>query len=474
MTASFDFSALSQISALRIVDCLLEGTLVATFAGLMLRVIRRQSSAARFAVWFSALMAIAALPLFGGEWWPRGAGALAAISPRPQIIVPSSWALYLFAAWAAMAMFGLARVGVGLLHLRRLRRTCVSIDPASLDPELQETLARYRANRSVDLCISGQVQVPTAIGLMSPTVVIPSWLMQELSPAELNQVVLHELAHLRRLDDWTNLAQKIVKALFFFHPAVWWIEKRVSLEREMACDDAVVAEIASPRQYAECLAHLAEKSMLRQNMVRRSMLLAQAALGRIRQTSLRVAQILNRDRHVAARSWKPAVSLLAGFAIACAACVSRAPKLVGFEDTPSAIVAGAVLPSLPAAPGIHQVIAAPSNSAKARAVNFKPASLQPRVVLAKAVPPHTVSKGGDYVTADLYDEPIAEPDLAGLVHMAEARPNSASVTQAVFVIVQGQPSDSTDHPAYRISVWRITVLQPSDNSSTNRIPRKET
>jgi beta-lactamase regulating signal transducer with metallopeptidase domain len=71
---------------------------------------------------------------------------------------------------------------------------------------------------------------------------------------------LHELAHLRRYDDWTNLAQKLVKALFFFHPAVWWIEKQVSLEREMACDDAVLAETASPRAYAECLAHLAEKT----------------------------------------------------------------------------------------------------------------------------------------------------------------------------------------------------------------------
>ncbi len=115
--------------------------------------------------------------------------------------------------------------------------------------------------------------------------------MQELSPDELNQILLHELAHLRRWDDWTNLAQKIVKALFFFHPAVWWIEKQVSLEREMACDDAVLAETASPRAYAECLAHLAEKTL-----IQRSLALAQAALGKIRQTSLRVAQILDANR----------------------------------------------------------------------------------------------------------------------------------------------------------------------------------
>src|SRR5213078_2563160 len=120
-----------------------------------------------------------------------------------------------------------------------------------------------------------------------PTVVIPAWLMEELPAAELNQILLHELAHLSRWDDWSNLAQKIVKALFFFHPAVWWIERKVSLEREMACDDAVLAENHSPRAYAECLVHLAEKSVLR-----RGVALAQAAVGRIRQTTLRVAQIL--------------------------------------------------------------------------------------------------------------------------------------------------------------------------------------
>src|SRR6202011_3024466 len=96
-----------------------------------------------------------------------------------------------------------------------------------------------------------------------PLVVIPAWARQELSTTELQAILLHELAHLRRWDDWTNLVQKIVGALLFFHPAVWWIEQRLSLEREMACDDVVLAETVSPRGYAECLLSLAEKSLLR-------------------------------------------------------------------------------------------------------------------------------------------------------------------------------------------------------------------
>ena len=96
--------------------------------------------------------------------------------------------------------------------------------------------------------------------------------VKELSTAELNSILIHELAHLRRWDDWTNLGQQILKALLFFHPAVWWIESKLALEREMACDDAVLAKTANPRGYAQCLISVAEKSF-----ARRGLALAQAA-----------------------------------------------------------------------------------------------------------------------------------------------------------------------------------------------------
>src|SRR5262249_41116238 len=157
----------------------------------------------------------------------------------------------------------LLRIGVGLWHMRVLRKSCVPIDLASLDSAPRATLESVQATRPVRLCVSDSVHVPTAIGLFSPVVILPPWVIEDMSPGEVNQLLLHEIAHLRRWDDWTNLAQKVVKALFFFHPAVWWIETKVSLEREMACDDAVLAETAKPRAYAECLAHLAEKTLIR-------------------------------------------------------------------------------------------------------------------------------------------------------------------------------------------------------------------
>ena len=120
---------------------------------------------------------------------------------------------------------------------------------------------------------------------------LPAWALSELSAADLNSVLVHELAHLRRRDDWTNLLQKMVRAVFFFHPAVWWIESRLSLEREMACDEHVLANSEDPRAYAECLVSLAERGFLH-----RAVMLAQGAVHRVKECSARVTQILASGR----------------------------------------------------------------------------------------------------------------------------------------------------------------------------------
>ena len=191
--------------------------------------------------------------------------------------------------------------------------------------------------------MSDHLRVPTAIGFTKPLVVIPSWTLQELSTLELNSILLHELAHLRRRDDWTNLIQKIVGALLFFHPAVWWIEKKLALEREMACDDLVLAQATSPRAYAECLVALAEKSFLR-----RGLALAQAAVDRLRQVSLRVTQILDVNRPRATRVWSPAPVLVGGVSLACLMALSYAPtRLVSFENSAASLSAtNAIQPAI--------------------------------------------------------------------------------------------------------------------------------
>ena len=463
-------NAIAQSSAVQMVDCLVEGTLIAIFAGAILSLARRQNAGTRFAVWFSALLAIAALPFLSLSH----AGISASVAGSAALTLPSSWALYAAAAWAAIAGWFLAGVARGLWHLHVLRKSCVPVDPAQLDDRVRGNLER--AKRRVALCISDKVNVPTAVGFVKPLIIVPGWLMQELSADELNQIVLHELAHLRRRDDWTNLAQKVVKALFFFHPAVWWIEQKMSLEREMACDDAVIAETESPRAYAECLTHLAEKTL-----IQRGVALAQAALGRIRQTSLRVAQILDRNRSSQGRAWKPAVTLVAGFAVVSVLGISRAPQLVAFSDNEARPATTPMMARLSNDTSVGNV---PATNAlfRSQRVGVTPAilhasprqatahrsveSYQRRALIQSANakrPAENAIAQGDVRHADVRN---------ANVRLTKAQSAPVAFTETLFVVVEGRANDSSGQPVYQIQMWRLTVLHPAVDS--NRIPAKQT
>jgi Zn-dependent protease with chaperone function len=335
----------TQISVEHIFNVLPAGFVIAFFAWGLLRALRRQNSGTRFAVWFLALLTIAALPFLSIL---RGGPALPSHSSlHPAVTIPERWALFIFIAWAAGASIAMLRLAAGVWRLRRLRRSCTAIDVADLDPAVQKTVDAIRApassglhsfsfkrryftrrfaSKPITIAVSEDVRVPSAIGLLNRIIVLPEWALSELSPEDLNIVLLHEFAHLRRGDDWTNLIQKIVRALFFFHPAVWWIENRLSVEREMACDDAVLAETANPHGYATCLVSLLEK-----NLAHRGLVMAQAAVHKAREASLRLAQILSRNRPVATKVWTPAVGIVGIFSAICLAALPHAPQLVAFD-----------------------------------------------------------------------------------------------------------------------------------------------
>jgi hypothetical protein len=111
------------------------------------------------------------------------------------------------------------------------------------------------------LLVSSHIASPMSLGFLTPAILIPQALLDTLSDSELEHVVLHELGHLRRRDDWTNFAQKLIEAILPIQPAVYWIGHRMSIEREMACDDWVVATTGTAKPYAASLTKVAELSM---------------------------------------------------------------------------------------------------------------------------------------------------------------------------------------------------------------------
>jgi hypothetical protein len=285
----------------------------------------------------------------------------------------------------------------------------------------------------------------------------------------LNAILLHELAHLRRWDDWTNLAQKLLRALFFFHPAVWWIESKLSLEREMACDDAVLAETANPRAYAECLVTVAEKSLMR-----RGLAMAQAAVSRVRQTSQRVAQILDTKRPGATRIWKPALGLVAAFAMICVGLLSRSPELVSFQDkTPTAESASAAI-SLSGPRADLKFMAAAVQPAKPVGLKLsgRTETAHPiKTVIAKVAPPHR----------EIDDAMLELPQMsAPPLPVNFILPNKAelSTTQpqphfkSVVLVYQGLEYDEAGFAHWTICVWRVTVPAQQQAIATN--PPKST
>jgi beta-lactamase regulating signal transducer with metallopeptidase domain len=431
---------------------------------LLLRLARRPGSGTRFAVWFSVLLATALLPL---SYTSVSVIPSAAAKARPVLALPVSWARYIFIAWLTVACVALLRLVAGLWQLRALRRGSTVVSPDDLDPALREALQGFRSIRAVDMCVSSQAQVPAAIGFFRPRVVVPAWLLKELSPTDLRQLVLHELAHLRRWDDWTNLVQKVLRALLFFHPAVWWLDGRLSLEREMACDDCVLAETSNPRAYAECLALLAERSYMR-----RGLALAQAAVNRIRQTSRRIARILNADHSGATHVSKPALAIVTVLSLVCLVVQAHMPDLVAFRTTSSSSRS----PAATAAVGSNLVSAADATT-RAQGVQVSAsAPVQPLAAKTAALANPPTSAGAGNLMRTTRDNHGPAPIRARLTlprqcasaprllsAMTSSSPAHATAVQHNLLIVVEDQQYGPSENMLQVLVLRVIVFN-SNNS----------
>ena len=178
-------------------------------------------------------------------------------APAVTVAPPALLTTALFALWALAAAALAFRLAVALLQLERLKR-----DALPLGMEYRERLQQWQANTGVDrdvrICVTEGIEVPVAVGLFDAMVLLPQHLLDTLDANEIDQISLHELAHLLRHDDWSNSFQRVVSALLFFNPAVWFIARQMDIEREVACDDYVLVLTGAVRNYAYCLTKMAE------------------------------------------------------------------------------------------------------------------------------------------------------------------------------------------------------------------------
>ncbi len=139
---------------------------------------------------------------------------------------------------------------------RTLQRTGVCNAPDLWQQRLAHLAMRIRVSRPVMLLESGLASVPSVVGQLRPVILVPAGLLTSLPVAQIEAILLHELAHIRRHDYLVNMLQLAVESLLFYHPAVWWISGIMRAEREHCCDDMVVATGGDAYQYALALAAL--------------------------------------------------------------------------------------------------------------------------------------------------------------------------------------------------------------------------
>lgn len=302
-----------------------EGSLLVALIALSLRILPGLSAAVRSVIWMGAfallvLLHIApAIPQYRSAAFPL-TGAFHATQVHP-VHLDLRWSLALACVWATLSLCRGAQLILGAIRLRQQARRAIPVVP---DEPVQALLRQ--GGRSAELCTSTEVQRPSVFGFFQPRILVPPDLLERLSAAELQQVVLHEMEHLHRRDDWTNLLQKIGLMLFPLNPALLWVERRLCAERELACDDRVLQLNAGRKAYAICLTHLAEYTMLN-----RGLSLVLGAWERQSELVRRVHRILRRP--VKSMSGRPAMvaaaSLMVG-ALSCALVLGRSPQLVAF------------------------------------------------------------------------------------------------------------------------------------------------
>lgn len=267
-----------RATAMALVHFLWQGVLVGILTGWVLAILEKKKASVRYAVAISALFLMAALPVATALRLVEAGGGpvLVAAAPGPVNEQGSSAVRPGASGGAAIEtastfggsllpwLFGAWLAGVALLSLYHLigwrwaRRLSLNGEPVgeAVAALARDLCRRLGIGRAVAFLESSAVSVPTVVGWLRPVVLVPASTLTGLSPQQLEAILAHELAHVRRHDYLINLLQTAVETLLFYHPAVWWVSAQVRRERENCCDDLAVAVCGDRLAYARALVDL--------------------------------------------------------------------------------------------------------------------------------------------------------------------------------------------------------------------------
>jgi beta-lactamase regulating signal transducer with metallopeptidase domain len=201
--------------------------------------------------------------------------------------------IHLVSPWLAVCYLAgllvmLLQFSGGMWQLLSFRKFGVTPADKQVDNLLHVLKDKLYITSAVQLLVSTRAQVPMVVGFLKPIILMPATAMTQLSIAELEAIILHELAHIKRHDYLMNILQTIAETILFFNPFVWMISRIVRREREYSCDDLVLQHIPEPLSYATALRALATSA---------APALAVAASGTSYQLFHRIKRIMEMKKH---------------------------------------------------------------------------------------------------------------------------------------------------------------------------------
>lgn len=285
-----------------LIHFLWQGALIAALAEAMLILTRKASSSLRYLLLCGAMVLCVALPI--ATWFCLKPIKIESVAKTPRLAIPSvqpllisrpsfiatqssspvipreggnrrSFALESFAflkernvleaslpyvvlIWVAGVLALSARMLLGWRWLEKLKRSGIPVNTAAWLQRMDSLQKRMRISRTVRLLQSTLVEVPTLIGWLRPVILVPVSFFSSLPPDQIEAILAHELAHVRRFDYFVNWVQTVIETVLFYHPAVWWIGRKLREEREHCCDDLALELVRDRVVYVSALAALEE------------------------------------------------------------------------------------------------------------------------------------------------------------------------------------------------------------------------